>query len=246
MILFLEGCARVPLKPQIPPFSFEEIEKRLAIIDSQQGRCHTIVSTGRLLVKRRFGQSELAILMAGVKDPLRIKIEITHPWGKPVLHTLISGDDFKMVSYTDEKYYLGGLRHSSRLELLPGMMDADRIWGVIRAFPFVLAHINAASEEGGKIILTDQGNSIAQHLFYSKGSALPHLVKFSDRSVELLYSDYEETEGTLFAKKVRLENVDKKKTDLEIRFKNYLCNRQIPEAVFQLSVPSGYERVRLE
>ncbi|MCP4668686.1 MAG: hypothetical protein GY849_20270, partial [Deltaproteobacteria bacterium] len=80
--VLLQCRAPLSVQPPAPPLSPQEIEHRVSEFMDQQDRVTAFFSSGRLKVKTKDSESEANTLIMGTRDPFRIKIEITHRWGR--------------------------------------------------------------------------------------------------------------------------------------------------------------------
>ena len=133
LLLFtLSGCALVLFKK---PLSDQELGKALALLKAQEEAADTFFTTGQMVVKDWYWDQEANTLMAGTKTPLRLRLEITHGWGQPILHLVVAGKTFKALSYGERKLYMGDLTPGALSKFFPADLDADLIWEVLRGFP---------------------------------------------------------------------------------------------------------------
>ena len=100
LLLTLSGCAPVLFKK---PLSDQELGKVVSLLKAQEEAANAFYTTGQMVVKDWYWDQEANTLMAGTRTPLRLRMEITHAWGQPILHLLVVGRTFKALSYGEEK-----------------------------------------------------------------------------------------------------------------------------------------------
>src|SRR5512139_2899920 len=106
LLITLSGCAPVLFKK---PLSDQELGKVVSLLKAQEEAANAFYTTGQMVVKDWYWDQEANTLMAGTRTPLRLRMEITHAWGQPILHLLIIGKTFKALSYGERKLYIGDL-----------------------------------------------------------------------------------------------------------------------------------------
>jgi hypothetical protein len=191
-------------------------------------------------------KSETDILMAGVRDPFKIKLEITHPWGTPILHLLIDEERIEALSFGEKRIFLGNFTPETIARFLPGTIcDQNLIWSVLRGFPFVDAYHMAESMDKNVIRLLNQTGGEIETIRLSSESRLPEIVFFKEKSLELVFSGFKEKGGIYYAEEVTVNNIDGAK-DLVLKRKNMVVNNSIPDEIFTLEKPVTFEIVYLD
>ena len=84
--MLLTGCAAVRTLMKGPPLTADRIDAILAGIDDQQAQVSSFYTLGKVLLKDGILEAEADALIVGTREPFRLKIELTHSWGKPLLH----------------------------------------------------------------------------------------------------------------------------------------------------------------
>ena len=88
-IILFPNCSTIFKPPIQKPLSDHEAATIISRIREQEKKVFSFYTYGRVLFKKWNWESESNMLIVGTKDPFKIKIEITHPWGQPILHILI-------------------------------------------------------------------------------------------------------------------------------------------------------------
>lgn len=238
------SCAPVTLKQ--PPLIIDEqtIADFLSMAQEQDARVRSLISTGRLTIKRRGSETELDVLMAGERALDKIKIEITHPWGRPVVHILVNGKRFDIVSFVEKRFYSGLLGTSDLSGFFPGRLDLDQIWPFVRAFPLVPEQNRVVFSKQNQITLLNSNGETLQVVDFCNQSNLPCRISFPERGSTVLFSKFQQNEGIFYARKVefRGSNVE---GALEMDLKQVVFNETIPQEIFQLVTPEGFQNVPL-
>lgn len=244
MILLIQGCARPPVQPPEVPFDPSRTEALLADIKKQQAMVTSAVCTGTLTVGYNSTVSRTNLLMAGYHQPLKLKIEVTHPWGTPLLHILVDGNDVRMVSFRDKRYVTGNLHDEVFAPYLPGAPGPAALWTLLRGYPDIPADYRALSTQPREIRLLDADGSVIQRLFFDPDSLLPSTVSFPPEGIAIRLSRFKRKGSIQYAGTYRLTGVQGEGY-VEIELDEITFNRTLPEAVLSLQVPPGYRSVRL-
>ena len=210
----------------------------------QEKAVQTVVSSGNVSSGDWDGGAELGALVIGTRDPFRVKIEITHPWGRPLLHILITESMIKILSFSEKKLYLSESGKGETLEILGIPMNPAIIWSFVRAFPVLLPYSGTEAATGAQIILVnDRKENIQTVDFYPK-HAFPRSSFFVKAGTELFFSDYDEKGSILYARKI-VVNKPRKETRLVFVFDRTTVNESIPREIFEMDIPAQFQTVPL-
>ena len=212
----------------------------MAVSREQERRVHSLFSLGRLTIKRYGSETELNVLIAGERNSGNIKIEITHPWGRPVVHILINKMRFQTLSFREKRYYYGRLGDSDTSRFFPVRLDPDQIWALIRGYPVVRKHSRAISLKGGQIAFLNKDGEKIQIIGFYPQSSLPCLMSFPGQEVEVSFSDFQNDGGTYYARKIGL-NDPETSSILTFDLKQIIFNQAIPKEIFELEKPVDFE-----
>ena len=204
----------------------------------------TLVSSGTLTLDIKGSESDTAVLIVATRDPSRIKIEITHTWGSPLLHILINGSNLDMLSFTDKRVYSGQLETPGLSGLIPVPLSPELVRTLARAYPVLLDHNLALSVNGNQIIFLNQREEMIQIVDLFPESDLPHRVFFSRQKAEVIFSDFQNSGGIRYAKEIEV-NSPKEDARLALEIKQITFNKPVPEAIFRLETPRDFEVVPL-
>jgi hypothetical protein len=237
-------CAPVTPKHLPPILDEQKIAEFISLGREQDARVLSLISTGRLTIKRPGSETELNVLIAGVRDLEKIKIEITHPWGRPVVHILINGKGFDMVSFAEKKRYSGLLGTSDPSGFFPGRLSLDQIWAFVRAFPAIADYDSVVLSKENQITLFDSNGDVVQVINFCEQSNFPCAIFFPEQDARVVFSRFQNEKGIYYARETELSGSGKTGT-LRIAVKQMVFNEAIPEGIFELITPKGFETVPL-
>jgi hypothetical protein len=238
------SCA--PVTPKQPPRILDdrEIADFISMARAQDAHVRTLISAGRLKIRKDNSENDANVLMVGERTLDKIKIEITHPWGRPVVHILVDGKRVDMVSFVDKRFYFGRLGTFDPTGLFPGGFDFDQIWAFARAFPVLRAHHRVVLSKNNQIALLNSTGETVQVVDFCGPSNLPCRVFSPQQGASLFFSRFQQQEEILYARNVefRASGVD---SALGMEFKQVVFNETIPPNVFELVKPEGFQSVPL-
>jgi hypothetical protein len=244
VLFFLCGCATL-YKPPSPPLSKETVKTILSGIREQDSGVFSCYMNGQLTVKNWVWSADSNILIVGTKDPYRIKIEVTHSWGRPILHVLIDKGILKVLSFEDNRLYISPFTPEALSEFFPGHFDTDLIWAILRGYPNLQTYHRAISLKPDQISLFNvQGEALAVIDFNSE-SRMPIHVLFPQQDITLEYSDFQKDGGIVYAREIKAKSREKR-GNLVIKNKNIAFNKTIPEGIFVLEKPPSFETFYLD
>ncbi|MDD5205641.1 MAG: hypothetical protein PHS17_09475 [Desulfobacterales bacterium] len=245
LVMFLAGCAAFKGPPAGPPMGERQVEEALFRLQEQEGKVSSFYTRGNLFMKNWYGEEESGIVMAGLKDPFRIKIEVTHGWGRPILHILIDRGKLEVLSFQDSTLYVGDFTPEALSRFLPGPLSPDLIWSALRGYPTVSPHSKVLSPGPQRIDLYGAGNEKVETIQLGPETSHPERVLLPPQQVALMFSDFVETDGIFYAREVE---VDHRKSRGKFLLKNekMVFNRPVPDEVFTIDKPQGFTVSRLE
>jgi hypothetical protein len=242
--IIFHGCATLPLESPPPPFTRQQIHRVVSDIREQDSQVHTFSSLGRLRVQTRGSESESDVLMVGQKDPSRIKIEVTHPWGRPLVHLLIYENHVKILSLPEKRVYIGKLEDVASWEFFPRDLDLKQFWSLARGYPVLQGHKQVVSLKGYEITLLDGKLDPVQVIDFDSKTKCPRMISFPHKETNILFSDFEDDNGILYARTIRVSDL-RDEAELTLDVKQVAFNGPIPEKIFELNIPPDFKVVYL-
>ena len=214
----------------------------MSLLKAQEEAANAFYTTGQLVVKDWYWDQEANTLMAGTRTPLRLRMEITHAWGQPILHLLVVGRTFKALSYGERKLYIGDLTPGALSKFFPADLDADLIWEVLRGFPRLRPDGRIESRKGDQVSLLDRNGAEMEILELDAENGLPRRISFPEQKVAVSYADFQQESGILYAKEVRVTQLEGTR-NLTLKNGKMIFNKPIPDEIFRMEIPPGFETV---
>ncbi len=243
VLVFFFSCARTPApKPKaLNSHAVEEITKAMVL---QEQTVQTIVSSGTVSSGDWDSGAEASALIVGTLTPFRIKVEITHPWGHPLLHILIKESSITILSFSEKKCYVGETGREEALTVLGIPMNPAIIWSFVRAYPVLLPCFHVTGTAQNQITLINDRQESIQIVDFYPGRFHPRSSFFTKANTELLFSDYEGTGSIVYAQKITV-NTPREKTRLVFVFDRITVNTPVPEQIFEMEAPAQFQRIPL-
>lgn len=245
ILILFSGCAVFHPPAVRNALSLHELTTILSMIQDQEDRVFSFYSSGTLLVQQWSWESEADILIAGIKKPLKLKIEITHPWGQPLLHILIDKDRLEILSYQENRLYQGTFSPEILSRFFPVGLDPELIWAVLRGYPHLIKHHRMTSPDAHSISLLNENDRDIEVIGFHPESFLPKTVLFPDQYIDLIYLGFQESEGIYYAKEVRVRST-KNNRKLILKKRAMVFNSIIPKQIFTMRKPTMFETVDLD
>jgi hypothetical protein len=245
-VLFSFGCAGYTPVSKGGPLPYDHTGLITRMLD-QEKRAHSFYASGTILVKGWAWKSEAELLIAGTREPLKIKLEITHPWGKPILHILIDKNRLEILSFDEKRVYVGELTAESLSRLsLPGeFCNLNLIWSVLRGYPHIAVYDRISYSDMYRINLVDQEDMDIEIIDLYPENLLPKRVLFPGDSLDIFFSGYKNNDGIDYAEEVTVNNFEGRK-DLTIKTRKMVFNKSVPHEIFILEKPRTFETVYMD
>jgi hypothetical protein len=244
VLIFLFGCAPLVPYPPAPPFSQEKATRIIASLKIQENEVTSFQGIGKVRFKDGEQESEANLLAVGSR-PLRVRLEISHPWGRPLFFVVVGNKHTQAVSFVEKKVFRG---EWSRLSLRPFSvltLDPDSLWMVLSGGVPILPHARAASLKQHEIRLFDEQEEVREIIAFFPDSRLPRSVRFPDKGITIAFSKYEHSDWGLKPSGIVIMSEGHNQS-AEIRYKHLRINRSVPEEVFRLAPPPGFQIVDLK
>ena len=240
ILVLLPNCAIFYKPPPPKPLDDKEAAAIISRFSEQDRKVFSFYSHGILFVKDWKGETELNFLIIGTKNPFKIKIEITHTWGQPIFHILISKNKLEALSLPEKKIYLGDFTPEALSRFFPGNFTPTLIWAALRAHPVLLTYDKILTFKANQISLFNEEEKEVEIIDFYAESLFPRLVTYPEQNINVAFSDFQEIEGIFYAGNVK---VDKINGGGNLIFKNrkMVFNRAIPAQIFILKKPPGFE-----
>lgn len=244
LLTLLSGCARLLPLPPTTLFSQRETDQLISRLIEQGDKIWSFQGVGRLRVKDGAEESESSLFAVG-RRPFKVRLEITHPWGKPLLHIVFNEKNISILSLVNDKSFLDPSGPLSTDKFSLGGLDPDSAWKVLAGRVPILPHARLASLQPNEITLYGGQGEVVEIISFSPRSLLPRSVYFPGKRITIMLSKFKEGDGGSYPLRIKIVKGSEDQI-AEIRYKDLQANKPVPEEVFQLNAPPGFEIIRLE
>lgn len=242
VITLLIGCAPT-LRPPTRPFSPKQTAQLISHLREQGENVWSFQAVGKVRFKGRGGQSESNLFAVG-RRPFKVRLEITHPWGKPLSHIVVDEETISVLSPTDNKFFRGPASPANTERLFLFGLDLDSAWRILSGRVPILPHYRAVSLKPGEITLYNRKGEVVEIISFFHAPLLPRSLSFPGKRITILLSEFEEGDLGPYPSRIRVEKRDAHHS-LELRYKSLKLDRPVPEEIFQLHPPPGFEIIPL-
>ena len=242
LFLTFGGCASTKTTFKSYPLNTNLVNKIISIINRQNRLVRSFVSYGTIRIREDSSSFSADVMIAATKAPFRIKIEVTHFWGRPLCYILIQDDVAYILSFTEQKYYIQSLGRPEPSGLFPFPLEKTCLWGILKGYPVLRDYTQVKLTEDNRIAFTDTHGNYVEMLNLCMDDYLPCEVLFPKEHVKVVRVDFDHSNDIIFAHST---DVFYQTEDIfwKIVLKQVVFNTDIPGDIFKLQVPPGYETV---
>jgi hypothetical protein len=243
IFLTLGGCAPTKTGLKLLPLNTNIVNKIIKVIDTQDRLVKSFVSYGKIKIRNASSCFSADVMVAATMMPFRIKIEVTHYWGRPVCHILVQDDMGYILSFIEKKYYIQPVGMPEQSGLFPFPSGKASLWGILKGYPVLKRYSHVEITGDNRIAFADMHGRYTEILKPCMDNYFPCEVLFPKEHIRVVRSDFDRRNGIIFACSTDVfyqrENIS-----WRIILKQILFNTDVPEGIFKLKVPSGYETVQ--
>ena len=242
--MLLSGCASIPPSSSIAPPDQAKIKKIIENISQNTTPVTTFISSGRVTSKNWAWGSEAKTMIIGQREPLRLKIELTHFWGRPILHILINEEKFEVLSFFEERLYRGTYSPANLSKFIQVSPEIDQLWSILRGYPEVTPYDSLIVKDHDHLMLIDQNGEEQEEIGVDLGSSKISSILFPASDLKISFSEYSTEEGISYAGKVRVD-IKRAGKNFILTHEAMVFNREIPSKIFKLMIPPAFEIIDL-
>lgn len=244
LIILLFGCAPLISFPPAKPFSQQESDRLISNLHDQEKKVSSFQGIGKLLLKRGEEEIEANLFTIG-KRPYKVRLEIAHPWGKPLLYVVADEKNVSALSFAERKLFRGPSGSFNIQQFFPCGFDMDLAWTIFTgSVPILSTAERVMSLKPYEISLYDKQGEVTKTIRFSSRDLLPRSIYFPKKGFTIFFSEFEKKDAGFYPLSIK---VLKEKEDqlVVIRYKSLQLNKAVPEEIFQLHSPPGFEIVNL-
>jgi len=244
LLTLVLGCASLSTFPPAKPFSQQESNRIISNLQDQEKKVLSFQGIGKLLLKKGEEEIETNLFTIG-RRPFKIRLEITHPWGKPLLYIVADKKNVSILSFTERKFFWGPPNSFNIKKFFPCGLEMDLVWTIFSgSVPILSTTGRVVSLKPYEISLYNKQGEVAKTISFSSSDLLPRSIYFPKKRFTIIFSEFEQRDLGLQPLNIKVvkENEDKL---VVIQYKSLKLNKAVPEEIFQLNPLPGFEIVNL-
>lgn len=245
VFMILPGCAWIGRPPAEFPFDRAGIRKIIDRVSRDNDQVATFISSGQATFKNWAWGAEAKTLLIGQREPLRLKIELTHSWGVPILHILIRDGNMEILSFSENRLYRGTYSPGTLSKFIDVYLEIDYLWSILRGYPALESYDRLIPSSPDRLILADQEGKELETLGIDLKTLEISSTSFPGSGIRISFSGYVTEKGIPYAKKIRVDTRGLGK-HLILSHEGMVFNREMPAAVFTMRTPPGFEIIDLD
>ena len=234
LILFsIFGCAPLGTHPKSPSISQTKIQLLREGLAVQNRAVQTFVSTGSLEMWDTSQHIPTMFLTVASRNPFRLKVEITHSWGLPLLHILLNGNRVTVVDLYHHRTYHSALGIDAPfLDKMP-LLDRALMWSIMRAFPEVKDRGKISWSNKDRALVVKEAGEVTQEIRFDRNLQYPVNVVYPNLEVDVKFSDFTAQGNIVYAKKVKVTHLVRQ-ASMRIKIKKIFFNQALDPKIFDL------------
>lgn len=241
VIVSFMGCA--PLRPLPPakPISRDQAHHLISQMRAQADGVFSFLGIGRLLFREGEEETEMNLLAVGQR-PSRVRLELTHTWGKPLLYMVADRQNTSVLSFVEHTFYSGPSSQLDTRQFFLFELDLDAAWVLLAGRIPILPHCKVESLRPNELTLFNGRGEAVERLTFPSGLSLPRSIHLHRQGFTVELSHFKEGTQGPYPSKVTIAQGDERQ--LEIRYNSLQVNRPIPEEIFRLNPPPDVEIIQ--
>jgi hypothetical protein len=244
--ILLSGCAILTPSGPEKYLTKEDMQNTIEETRVQGQMVSQFYFTGQLSMKGWIMDRSADILIAGKNEPLTIKMEITHSWGKPLFYLLIKDERLSIIDFMEKKQYEGEFTSENLSRFLPEMdCSTDMIWSFLRGYPRYSGVSGIREERAGVITLEGPDRKTIGTIILSTEKEIKEAKVISQGFPGMSFMDFTMTEDISYAESTLLED-KREERDMTLTRKKVRFNKEIPDEIFTLVPPASFEKISLD
>lgn len=243
ILALLIGCAHLVPFPPTKPFSQEENIRLISQLREQEEKIFSFQGVGKLRFKDGTEEMEANLFSVGCR-PFKLRLEITHPWGRPILHIVVDEKNISVLSLVDKKFFKGPSSPLNTKQFFLCGLDLYSAWKILSGSVPILPHCKAVSLKTNEITLYNKEGEVVEIISFYPKPLLPRSVYFPKKGFIIMLSEFKEGDLGFYPLRIKIVKGDEDQLT-EITYKNLKLNKRVPEEIFRFNPPQDFEIIKL-
>jgi hypothetical protein len=245
IFIILSGCASIPPPSSKSALGQVEIKRILDNISQDNASVSSFISSGRIIFKNWAWGSESKILIIGQREPIRLKIELIHTWGRPILHILIKEGKIEALSFSENRLYSGIYSPLTLAKFIHVRPEIDQLWSILRGYPDLKPYNSFAPQDPDQFVLFDQNGKELEKISLDLETLQISSIRVPESDLKISFSEYSTEKDIPYAEKIRVDKEGVGKHFL-LNHETMVFNQKIPTNIFKMKIPPGFEIIELD
>jgi len=237
----LAGCAQFRPLPPAKPISQDQAHRLITQLRAQADEVFSFVGVGKLFFREGEGETGMNLLAVGQR-PSRLRLELTHTWGKPLIYLVADKQNTSVLSFVEHTFYSGPSSGLQGGPYFPFEFDLEIAWVILSGRIPILPHCRVESLGRNEIALFDRRGETVERLTFAQDGFIPTSIHLARQGLTVALSQFKEGSMGPYPSKVSIS--DGGERQLEIRYTSLEFNRPIPEELFRLNPPPDVKIIR--
>ncbi|NLD35847.1 MAG: hypothetical protein GX654_03175 [Desulfatiglans sp.] len=243
---FFAGCSSLAPYRQQKILSGEEIQNIRAEAKAQAQMVSEFYFTGQVSIDGWILDRSADILIAGNREPLKLKMEITHSWGKPLFYLLIRDNRLTIIDFMEKRQYDGEFTAANLSRFLPEMdFSPDMIWSFLRGYPIYSGEPDIHEDRGGVLTLKGADKKTIGTITLTTSKEIKEAALFSPGSPGMIFKGFIMAGEISYAANTLLKD-KKENRGMTLKRKKVAFNKDIPDEIFTLAIMPSFKQVSLD
>ncbi len=243
--LFLQlGCSTLKQPVETKPLFHKDAAQMLSYLQGQNSNVESFQGIGRVSVNSGRSELESSLFIAG-KSPFKARLEITHFWGKPLIHIVIDGRDVSVLSLTEKKFFRCHDGYLDIDHIFLSRLDTKIIWGILAGrVPILDEVVKAVGYKENEILLFNSSGQIIERILFSFSPIVAKEIYFPLKEITINLSEFRRMNSGYLPLKIEIIE-EKPDRAIKIQYKDFEIGNQIPDEIFYLAPLPGYEVIEV-
>jgi len=204
----------------------------------QETAANSFVASGTISYSKKMRFDEGNFFAVGTLEPLKLKLEVTHPLGGDIMHALLDKNHIEVVFFREKKVYTS--EYYENVNINDSLFaDPSIAWHIFRGFPLILPYKDGYVEDNNKFSLLGNNSIVIQSITLAKDRMIPVSVGYNAIGIIVDIDDFANNDNIFYASVIKIKP---KNTDeiIEIKFKKHEFNLPIAQEIFNIIFPTGF------
>jgi len=210
----------------------------IAFFLEQETAAKSFVTSGSISYSKKMRFDEGNFFAVGDLNPLKLKLEITHPLGGDIMHALLDKNHIEAVFFREKNVYKGEYYESVNIN--DSLFANPSIaWHIFRGFPLILPYKDFYVEDNNRFSLLENNSILIQSVTLEKDRMIPVSVGYNNIGIIVDIDSFSNNDNIFYASAIKITS---KNTDevIEIKFKSHEFNLPIAQEIFNIIFPPGF------